>query len=229
MHNLGLWGTPPDDPLQVVDRLGVLQGQEFAYAKWSVAQRTKGAGDADIQALFDEGAILRTHLLRPTWHFVTATDVRWILELTAPRVHALNAYMYRQLDIDPKQLAKSNRLLSKHLAGSAHLTRKEIAAILEGSGIEASGLRLGYFLMRAELDGLICSGAMRGKQQTYALLEERAPNAETLGPDAALAELTRRYFTTRGPATIKDYALLVEPHDEGLPARRRDARDRAHE
>jgi hypothetical protein len=97
-------------------------------------------------------------------------------------------------------------VLTKNLGGGVHLTRKEIGALLERSGIDATGLRLGYFLMRAELDALICSGARRGKQQTYALLEERAPDARTIDRDEALGELTRRYFTSRGPATVKDYA-----------------------
>jgi hypothetical protein len=206
MRSLGLWGTPFAKPSDVVHHLAALQAQEFAYAKWSVAQRTKTADDATIQRLFDQGAILRTHVLRPTWHFVLPADIRWILDLTAPRVHALNAYMYRQLDVESKELAKSNRLLAKSLAGGTHLTRKEISALLKGAGIDATGLRLGYFLMRAELDALICSGARRGKQQTYALLEERAPDARRIDRDEGLAELTGRYFSSRGPATLKDYS-----------------------
>ena len=59
--------------------------------------------------------------------------------------------------------------------------------------------------MRAELDGVICSGPRRGKQFTYALLAERAPQAKTLTRDEALAELTRRYFTSHGPATARDF------------------------
>ncbi|MEA2432595.1 MAG: hypothetical protein QOG54_52 [Actinomycetota bacterium] len=206
MHNLRIWNTPLDDPVEVVHYLGALQAQEFLYAKWSIAQRTKGAGDAEIQRLLDDGSILRTHLLRPTWHFVLARDIRWLLELTAPRVHALNAYMYRKEDLTPELLAKSNRVLAKSLSGDLHLTRKEIQAVFEGAGIDASGLRLGYLLGYAELEAVICSGARRGKQQTYALLDERAPDAESMDPDDALAELTRRYFTSRGPATVKDFA-----------------------
>ena len=204
MRNLRLWGPPAGSPEEVVGHLGALQGQEFAYARWSVGQRTKDTDDATILARFDEGAILRTHLLRPTWHLVLPADIRWILKLTAPRVHALNAYMYRQMAVDDADLEKSNKLLEKDLAGGQHLTRKEIGALLERSGVDASGLRLAYFVMRAELDGLICSGAMRGKQQTYALIDERAPDATDLGIDEALAELTRRYFTSRGPATVRD-------------------------
>jgi hypothetical protein len=206
MHNLHLWGKRFSSPLDVVHHLGALQAQEFLYAKWSVAQRAEDADDAAVQQLFDDGAILRTHLLRPTWHFVLPADIRWMLELTAPRVHALNAYMYRQLELDPKVLAKGNRLLIKNLSGGVHLTRKEIKAAFERAGLAADGLRLGYFLLYAELEAVICSGARKGKQQTYALLEERASQVESQDPDDALVELTRRYFRSRGPATVKDYS-----------------------
>ena len=206
LHSLRVRGTPSNDPLEVVRHLAALQAQEFPYAKWSVAQRTKDVDDATVQRLLDEGAILRTHLLRPTWHFVLPEDIGWLLELSAPRVHALNAYMYRQLDVGDNVLAKSNSLLAKNLAGANHLTRKEIGVLLHRAGIDASGLRLGYLLMRAELDGLICSGAMRGRQHTYALLDERAPNTKSFDRDGSLLELTRRYFASRGPATVKDYS-----------------------
>jgi Winged helix DNA-binding domain len=204
MRNLRLWGPPAGSPEGVVGHLGAIQGQEFAYARWSVGQRTKGSDDAAIGELFDAGAILRTHLLRPTWHLVLPTDIRWILKVTAPRVHALNAYIYRKLGVADDDLKKSNKLLEKYLAGGSHMTRKEIGTLLERSGIDASGIRLAYFVMRAELDALICSGALRGKQHTYALIDERAPDATELTMDEALAELTRRYFTSRGPATVKD-------------------------
>lgn len=206
MHNQRLWGSPFETPEQVIRWLGACQAQEFLVAKWSVAQRAKGVTNAEMDKAFAEGRILRTHLLRPTWHFVLPADIRWLLELTAPRVNALNAHRYRQLELDERLFAKSNALLAKALKGGGQLTRKEVAAMLEGSGISATGQRLAYILMRAELDAVICSGARRGKQQTYALLDERAPGAKTLDRDEALAEFIRRYFTSRGPATLKDFS-----------------------
>jgi len=176
-------------------------------AKWSIAQRTRGSTRADVERAFADGVILRTHLLRPTWHFVLGEDIRWLLKVTAPRVNALNAYYYRQLELDKKLFTKSNAGLAKALQGGAHLTRRELAAALKQAGIRAKGPRLAYIVMRAELDAIVCSGAMRGKQHTYALLDERAPHAKMLGADAALVELTRRYFTSRGPATLNDFLL----------------------
>lgn len=215
-----LWGTRFDTPRDVVRWLTALQAQEFPLAKWSVAQRTRGATKADVDRAFADGVIVRTHLLRPTWHFVLGEDIRWLLKVTAPRVHALNAYYYRQHEIDRKFVTKSNSAIVKALQGGAHLTRRELATALKQAGIRAHGNRLAYIVMRAELDAVACSGAMRGKQHTYALLDERVPHATTLERDAALAELTRRYFMSRGPATLNDYvrwsSLTAAEGREGL-------------
>jgi hypothetical protein len=220
MHNIHLWGPPLGHPEEVVRTLGAMQSQEFVPAMWSVAQRSYNANVHDIERLFSEGAILRTHVLRPTWHFVFAEDIRWVLEATAPRVHMLNGHMYRREGVDDDLAATCARLLTEALRGGGQLTRKELAAWFGRNGVEASGMRLAYILMRAELDALICSGAREGKQHTYALLDERAPGAKVLGHDGALAELTRRYFSTRGPATVKDYtkwsSLTVAQARRGL-------------
>jgi hypothetical protein len=207
MHNQRLWGKPFETPEKVVGWLGAMQAQEFAVAKWSVAQRTGKPDLAAVDRAFAEGTIVRSHFIRPTWHFALAEDIRWLLTATAPRVQQLNAYYNKLNGIDEKVAATSKAALAKALKGGMQATRKEIAAILERAGIaECSGVRLGYIIMRAELDAIVVSGAMRGKQHTYALLDERAPNAIRLDRDEALAELTRRYFVSRGPATLKDYA-----------------------
>jgi len=189
-------------------------------AKWSVAQRAPGTTRADVEQALADGVILRTHVLRPTWHFVLGEDIRWILQVTAPRVNALNAYYNRQLELDTTVFTKSSSVIAKALEDGAHLTRPELAVVLNGAGISATGPRLAYIVMRAELDAVVCSGAMRGKQHTYALLDERAPQAKTLVYEAALAELTRRYFASRGPATVNDFlrwsSLTAGEGREGL-------------
>jgi Winged helix DNA-binding domain len=205
MVNQRLWREPFDTPEQVVGWFGAMQAQEFPVAKWSVAQRANGVDNAAMARAFDEGAILRSHFLRPTWHFASAQDIRWLLTATAPRVQALNEYYNRQHGIDEELAARSNAALADGLEGGKHLVRRDLGAILERAGIVATGPRLAYIIMRAELDAVVVSGAMRGRQHTYALLDERAPNAITLAREEALAELTRRYFTSRGPATLKDY------------------------
>lgn len=206
MHNLLLWGERATDPVRVVEKLTAMQAQEYTPAKWSVAQRCAGVNDEEIERLFAAGEILRVHVLRPTWHFVSARDIAWLLALSGPRVHVANGHMYRRLGIDEDFAARCIRLLRDALRGGEQLTRAEVRDWFARNGVEASGMRLAHILMWAELEGVICSGARRGKQHTYALLQERAPNAETKAPDDALAELTRRYFTTRGPATLRDFS-----------------------
>jgi hypothetical protein len=157
------------------------------------------------QALAD-GTIFRTHVLRPTWHFVAPEDIRWLLALTAPRVKAQDAYWYRRLELDDAVFKRSNAVLAKALRGGKQLTRPELASALGQAGIPADDLlRCIHLISHAELDGIICSGARRGKQFTYALLDERVPATKTLARDKALAELTRRYFTSHGPATEEDF------------------------
>jgi DNA glycosylase AlkZ-like len=181
------------------------------------------ATDDDIERAVTTGAILRTHLLRPTWHFVTPADIRWLLALTAPRVHAASAYMYRKLALDEAVFKRSNAALISALQGNQHLTRDELRGVLEQAGIRTDGeLRMGYLMMRAELDGVVCSGARRVNQFTYALLDERVPQSRTLERHEALADLAMRYFMSRGPATVQDFAkwsgLTIADSKTGLDA-----------
>ena len=197
----------PDTGADVVRALGAVQAQDYAGAKWAVAQRTTGRTDAEIERELETGQILRTHVLRPTWHFVVPADIRWMLELTASRVMAMMAPANRRLELDPSVYRRAYRVLTRALAGGHCLTRSELAADFARAGIsDARGQRLAHLMMQAELDGVVCSGPRRGTEFTYALLEERVPAAPALARDEALAELTRRYFTRRGPATPRDFA-----------------------
>ena len=194
-------------PEDVVGWLGAVQAQDYGPAKWAVGMRQRRATDAAVVRAFAEGRILRTHVLRPTWHFVLPADIRWLLTATAPRIQAGNAGRYRQLGLDAATLWRSEKLLAGALRGGEQLTRAELAQVLTRSGVAVDGQRLPYLLMYAELNAVICSGARKGLQHTYALLEERAPDARDLPREEALAELARRYFTSHGPATAKDFAM----------------------
>ena len=194
-------------PADVVRRLGAVQAQDYGSAKWGVGTRTRGAVDAMVERAVNEGSILRTHVLRPTWHFVTPADIRWMLALTAPRIKAAMAYYDRQLELDAAAFRRSNGVITRTLRDGTQLTRTELGQVFRRAGVDATGSqRLGHLLMRAELEGIVCSGARRGKQATYALLEERVPPTAPLDRDEALLELTGRYFATRGPATLQDFA-----------------------
>jgi len=184
-------------PAEVVQWLGAVQAQDYSGAKWAIGLRAKGVMDGDVERAFDEGAILRTHVLRPTWHFVSPADIRWMLALTAPRVRAANAATYRECELDATVFRRSRKALERALEGGKELTRAELASTLRREGIVAAGIRLAALMIEAELEGVIVSGPRKGKRFTYALLDERAPRGRPLPREEALAELAKRSPSSR--------------------------------
>lgn len=221
LHNQQIGREEFDRPDQVVGWMGAVQSQDFGAAKWAVAQRGCGLSEIDLDQAFDAGQILRTHVLRPTWHFVTPEDIGWMLELTAPRVNQTMGTNYRKYELDEATFVRSRKVLEQAFQGEKFLERFELIAALQQAGIDTrDSLRANLLIMRAELEGVICSGPRRGKQHTYALLSERAPGARKLDQEEALAALARRYFQSHGPATLKDYrwwsGLLAKDAQAGL-------------
>ncbi len=207
MRSQLVWDSPAASAADVVAHLGASQGQDLLPASWALAQRAGFVSLADVAAQCDAGAILRTHVLRPTWHFVVPAGLRALLAATAPRIHQGNAMRYRQLGLDDAAFAAIRRALPAALAGGNHLTRAEAAAVLAAAGVPVDGQALPYALMYAELEGLVCSGVARGRQQTYALADERLPVGPVPERDEALAWLAARYYASRGPATVRDLAV----------------------
>jgi hypothetical protein len=202
-------------PQEIVSWMGAMQAQDYPMAKWAVGMRLPEATDATVERAITSGEILRTHVLRPTWHFVAAADIRWMLALTAPHIRRAMG-SERRLEITDEVVKKTNTLIEKLLRGR-QLTREEIMVELANKGIPTDENRSAHLMMHAELAGVVCSGALEGKQQgrqtIYALLDERVPPTPVLKRDEALAELTKRYFLSHGPATVQDYGWW-----SGLPA-----------
>ena len=193
-------------PAKMVAWLGAVQAQEYGPAKWSLGLRLpSGLTDAAVNRAIDRGKILRTHILRPTWHFVAPADIRWMLELTAPEVHRRMAPYDHQLGLDAAVMTRATGIIERALGRERYLTRLELGAQLQRARLPGKSTHLAHIAMHAELEGVICSGPRRGKQLTYALLADRAPGARRLSRDEALAELTRRYFRSHGPATARDF------------------------
>lgn len=199
-----LIGAPFATPDEAVRWHVAIQAQDYGPAKWSIAQRSSGLVDRDLDEAVASGRILRTHVLRPTWHFVARADIRWLLALTGPRVQQHNRGRYRELDLDERTLAAGRETITSALKGGVHLTRNEIAAALDDAGIDRSGQRLPYILMDCELEAVICSGARASKHHSYALLDERVPTGRRFDRNEAAVELTRRYLASHGPATVGD-------------------------
>jgi hypothetical protein len=199
-----LTGNALSTATDVVRLLGCVQSQEYAHALWSLGMRTSGLTLTDVQAEFNSGSFLRTHILRPTWHFVAAEDIRWILQVTAPRVQKLNQTIYRQHGLDPVALDRGLAVVVEELEGGRYRTRSELGRALADRGLPSQGIGLAYIVMNAELEGVICSGPVHGAQQTYALLDERVPRAASVAGDTV--ELARRFFLGHGPASVQDLA-----------------------
>jgi hypothetical protein len=199
-----LTGNALSTATDVVRLLECVQSQEYAHALWSLGMRTSGLTLTDVQAEFDSGSFLRTHILRPTWHFVAAEDIRWIQQVTAPRVQKLNQTIYRQHGLDPVALDRGLAIVAEELEGGRYRTRSELGRALADRGLASQGIGLAYIVMHAELEGVLCSGPVRGAQQTYALLDERVPRAASVAGDTV--ELARRFFFGHGPASVQDLA-----------------------
>jgi hypothetical protein len=207
LHASGLDRPRFATPEEVVGWFGAVQSQDMPGASWGIGQRLPGGTTLrDVDAGLDVGRFLRTHTMRPTWHYVLAEDIRWILELTSPRVQQLAGTYYRRRDMTPAFRSRAAEAIARELAGGRHLTKPELTAVMQAAGLPTDDLRDGFAIMHAELEGLICSGPRRGRTHTYALLEERVPAAASRTRNEALAELSRRYFRSHGPAQPRDFA-----------------------
>ena len=192
---------------KVVQTLGAVQAQDYVGAKWALALRMKKPSDAAIEGAMTRGEIIRTHVLRPTWHFVMPGDLRWMLALTGPRISLRMKTYNTTMGLDAATFARSNDLMARALEGGKQLTRQELAAAMRAKGVKiASVQHLAHLMMQAELDGVVCSGGLRGKQFTYALIDERVPATKPIDRDDALERLARLYFASRSPATLQDFS-----------------------
>ncbi|WP_448002254.1 winged helix DNA-binding domain-containing protein [Agromyces bauzanensis] len=193
---------------EVVRRFVAVQAQEFLPSQWGLAMRVPEDRRPDAAAVataIDAGHILRTHVLRPTWHYVHPADARWLMELSSERVHRQNGLYYRRTGVEGDVAARGLDVLAETLTGG-HRTRAELASALETAGTPFTGLAFTYLLMLAELERVAISGANVGRQRTYAAFDERVPPSPPRPRDEALAELAARFVASRGPATDRDFA-----------------------
>jgi hypothetical protein len=192
-------------PQQVVSWMGAMQAQDFNMAKWAVGIRMSKGTERAVDAAIKSGKIIRTHVLRPTWHFVTPADIYWMLDLSGARIKSQIKTRQKQLGLTPSLLKKANSLLEKSL-GKNHLTRDELIALMNKSKIATNDSRASHIFLAAELDGLICSGKSKNNKLTYALLSERVPHPEKISREEALYKLANKYFKSHGPATVADFS-----------------------
>jgi hypothetical protein len=198
--------TTLTSPTDVVRWLGAVQAQDYLGSLWAIGLRAGSASEASIEQALASRTIVRTWPMRGTLHIVAASDVRWLLELLTPRVLATSAGRHRQLELDAAVFARCTDLVSEALRGGRQLQRTALYQLLQNAGIATAGARGLHILSHLAQQRVICFGAREGRQQTFALLDEWVPQAMGMERDAALAELTLRYFTSHGPATPHDFA-----------------------
>lgn len=206
LHNQGLATNKFKNIKEAVFSLGAVQSQDFPSALWALSQRIHGnPKEKELLETFNNGEILRTHALRPTWHFVSPKDIRWIVGINAPRVKPVMEYYNKKIGLHSDTFKKSQKIMEKLLRNKHYMSRDEIIPHLKEAGITTNGMGYAHIMMWAELDGVICSGPKIDKSFTYALLSERAPKAKQVPEDESLAELAHRFFSSHGPAQIKDF------------------------
>ncbi|WP_054941236.1 winged helix DNA-binding domain-containing protein [Paenibacillus ihuae] len=210
------------EPGQVVRALGALQAQDYMQAAWAIGLRTPAAGLAGVEQAIAGRHLLLTWSLRGTLHFAPPEDVKWMIQLSAPRLLRQAGRRLAQLELDDKILGRCRKIIYQALKGGKCLTRLELLNLLEDQGISTAGQRGYHILWHSAYNGLICFGPIAGKQQTFVLLDEWVPLSRELSYEESLAELALRYFTTRGPATVHDFAwwagLTVTEARAGLEA-----------
>lgn len=205
LHNQRIAGEKFLSPGEVVGWMGAMQAQDFPMAKWAVGLRTKESTEHAVESAVDKGEILRTHVLRPTWHFVAADDIYWMLELSAPQIRTSLTSRQKSLELTGPLLTEYYKLLERMFKVQDDLTRNEIADGFKKAKIKTGDNRLSHILLSAELEGLISSGKTANKNYTYALLSRRVPERKTLCREEALSKLALTYFTSHGPATLEDF------------------------
>jgi hypothetical protein len=191
-------------PSEAVRLLAAVQSQEPAHAFWSLALRSTATTEVEVRTAYDAGEFVRTHVLRPTWHFVAADDVRWLLATTAGRVHQTNASMERKQGLTSADLDRGAQVLADALGAGEPMIRAELVEVLAAAGLPTAQLDVVLLVMHAELEQVVVSGPMRGAAHTYALMDDRVPRTPADGADPT--RLLRRYLSGHGPASLRDFA-----------------------
>lgn len=199
IHNL-------KEPQEIVSYMGAMQSQSLDLAKWAIGVRLENKTVKDIDEALNTGKVIRTHILRPTWHFVSAKDIHWMYDLSNPRLKPIYQSYRRMSRGDESLILRAVPLIEKILSDGKHLTKESIGSELQMHNLTLDNTSLGLAINYAEMEGLVVNGEIRGKKQTFALLEELAPRKETISKEEALERLARRFFTSHAPATIQDFA-----------------------
>lgn len=193
------------EPHEIVSWMGAMQSQALEQAKWAIGARLENKNVKDIDEALNTGKIIRTHILRPTWHFVSAEDIHWMFDLSSLRLRPIYRSYAKIYGADEPLIYRAIPVLEKVLMGGKHLTKEEIGGALFEQNVTLDDGHLKLTISYAEREGVLVNGRLKGNRQTFTLFEEWAPRKQTVCKEEALERLARRFFTSHGPATIHDF------------------------
>ena len=196
--------APFGDPVDAVRQLLCVQAQDPPLARYSLGLRSMPSDDASVRAALDDGRLVRTHILRPTWHFVAPEDLRWLLALTSKKVESSLSSRHRQLNVDAELIERAHQELLAMLQGRCHKTAREIGDGFASLGLPERGEIVRHLLLVAELRGLVCSAPSPGSAHTYGLVDELIAPTPPIDRDTATRQLVYRFFSGHGPASEQD-------------------------
>ncbi len=233
MTSLLLRGRPgqggsgcPTDVAGVVSWFGAMQAQDAASAMWSLGARLPAFTAVDVHAALERREALRTWPMRGTVHLVPPRDARWMLDVMGARTLAGVASRWASLGLSTQIADRAADVLGAALAGGGRLTRAQCLAALADAGIHSSGQRGYHLLWYASQRGVTCIAPHLGKEQSFVLLDEWAPDPYRPERDEALATIALRYFRSHGPTTRQDFAgwtgLTAADAKRGIAAADRD-------
>ncbi|WP_257347347.1 winged helix DNA-binding domain-containing protein [Pseudalkalibacillus decolorationis] len=206
LFNHRIDGEKFEKPEEVVKWMGAIQAQNYSQSLWGIGLRMQSGTITNIEQAIADRKIIRTWPMRGTIHFVPPEDAKWMLKLSVQRMLAKDKRRMEQLELDDKIMERCKELFYNALKGGNRLSRPNMMKLLEDADISTKNQRGYHILWYTSQTGLICQGPMQDKQQTFVLLDEWAPNSKELSREESLAELSRRYFASHGPATIHDFA-----------------------
>ena len=195
------------DPAQVVSHMGAIQAQEYRMMRWAVAMRTRKPSTRAFKAAYDDGRIIRLHLMRGTWQLVAADDYWWMLDLCAPKAIAVTRgwMSSNRITIPDAELMSIRDVLVQTAADKGSVTKEDIVQALAERDITMDAHRLSYHIRMAELSGTLCSGDLLPMKATYALAADKVGPRNAIDHDEALMRFARNYFQSRQPATLEDF------------------------
>lgn len=196
-----------DTPAEVVRYMGAMQAQEYRMMRWAVAMRTRKPSYNAFKQAFDEGEIIRLHLMRGTWQLVSAEDYWMLIDLCAPKaLAAIKSWMRsNRISISEEEEKIIRKIIFQAVSDKGSATKEDIVQSLARKDIRMDEHRLSYHIRMAEISGTICSGELLPLKATYALTSNKVKPKVKMDKDEALMRFTRKYFQSRQPATLEDF------------------------